>query len=75
MVANPANTNALILKQNSEGIPEENITCLTRLDHNRAQAQVRASPGSPQQGTGAGAYITWLTHTWTTACMDAFVVP
>lgn len=40
MVANPANTNALILKENAPKIPPENVTCLTRLDHNRALGQV-----------------------------------
>lgn len=40
VVANPANTNAFILSQNAPSIPRENITCLTRLDHNRAIAQV-----------------------------------
>ncbi len=40
VVANPANTNALILKENAPKIPKENITCLTRLDHNRALGQV-----------------------------------
>ena len=41
VVANPANTNALILSENAPSIPKENITCLTRLDHNRALGQVR----------------------------------
>lgn len=41
VVANPANTNALILKEYAPSIPAENISCLTRLDHNRALAQVR----------------------------------
>lgn len=40
MVANPANTNALILKENAPKIPNENVTCLTRLDHNRALGQI-----------------------------------
>ena len=40
VVANPANTNALILSQNAPSIPKKNITCLTRLDHNRAQGQI-----------------------------------
>ena len=44
MVANPANTNALILKENAPSIPAEDITCLTRLDHNRALGQVRILP-------------------------------
>ncbi|KAK4592858.1 hypothetical protein RGQ29_017134 [Quercus rubra] len=40
VVPNPANTNALILKQFAPSIPKENITCLTRLDHNRALGQI-----------------------------------
>ena len=45
VVANPANTNALILKENAPKIPAENITCLTRLDHNRALGQVAEKAG------------------------------
>lgn len=40
VVANPANTNALILKEYAPSIPAKNITCLTRLDHNRALGQI-----------------------------------
>ncbi|XP_030946972.1 malate dehydrogenase, cytoplasmic-like [Quercus lobata] len=40
VVANPANANALILKQFAPSISKENITCLTRLDHNRALGQI-----------------------------------
>lgn len=40
MVANPVNTNALILKEHAPSLPPENITCLTRLDQNRALAQI-----------------------------------
>lgn len=40
VVANPANTNALILKEFAPSIPEKNISCLTRLDHNRALEQI-----------------------------------
>ncbi|KAL5571632.1 hypothetical protein UlMin_021229 [Ulmus minor] len=40
VVANPANTNAWILKEFAPSIPEKNITCLTRLDHNRALGQI-----------------------------------
>ncbi|KAI3796671.1 hypothetical protein L1987_39350 [Smallanthus sonchifolius] len=40
VVANPANTNALILKEFAPSIPEENITSLSRLDHNRALNQI-----------------------------------
>jgi malate dehydrogenase len=41
IVANPANTNAIILKEYAPSIPAKHITCMTRLDHNRALAQVR----------------------------------
>ncbi len=47
VVANPANTNALILRENAPSIPAENITALTRLDHNRALGQARRAPCVP----------------------------
>merc|ERR1712127_635895 len=40
VVGNPANTNALIAAQCAPNIPKSNFTALTRLDHNRAQAQI-----------------------------------
>lgn len=40
VVGNPANTNCMIAKKFAPSIPNENFTCLTRLDQNRAQAQV-----------------------------------
>jgi len=40
VVGNPANTNALITQRNAPSIPKENFTAMTRLDQNRAQAQV-----------------------------------
>jgi len=46
VVANPANTNALILKENAPLIPEKNVTCLTRLDHNRALGQIALRTGT-----------------------------
>jgi len=45
VVANPANTNCLILQQNAKGIPHENFSCLTRLDHNRAVSQLALRTG------------------------------
>ncbi len=45
VVANPANTNALILKEHAPSIPPENITCMTRLDHNRAMGQLSVRSG------------------------------
>lgn len=47
VVANPANTNALILSNYAPKIPKENVTCLTRLDHNRALGQVSEKTGVP----------------------------
>ena len=41
VVGNPANTNAMICSHFAPSIPNENFTALTRLDHNRAKAQVR----------------------------------
>jgi len=40
VVGNPANTNAFICKRYAPSIPAENFSCLTRLDQNRAVAQV-----------------------------------
>ncbi|TVU01406.1 hypothetical protein EJB05_53119 [Eragrostis curvula] len=45
VVANPANTNALVLKEFAPAIPAKNITCLTRLDHNRALGQISEKLG------------------------------
>lgn len=45
VVANPANTNAWVLKKHAPSIPAENITCLTRLDHNRALGQLSERSG------------------------------
>ncbi len=47
MVGNPANTNALIAQQNAPDIPPERFTAMTRLDHNRAIAQLSAKSGVP----------------------------
>lgn len=40
VVGNPANTNALIAQANAPDLPPENFTAMTRLDHNRALAQL-----------------------------------
>merc|ERR1711912_133434 len=50
VVGNPANTNALIAAQCAPSIPKENFTALTRLDHNRACAQLALSLGE-KKGT------------------------
>jgi len=41
-VGNPANTNCLIARSNAPDIPAERFTAMTRLDHNRAVAQLAA---------------------------------
>ncbi|SJN46126.1 Malate dehydrogenase [Microbacterium esteraromaticum] len=40
VVGNPANTNALIAASAADGVPAERFTALTRLDENRARAQL-----------------------------------
>ena len=40
VVGNPANTNALIASSNAPDIDPKNFTAMTRLDHNRAMAQL-----------------------------------
>jgi malate dehydrogenase len=46
VVGNPANTNCLIAKSNAPDIPAERFTAMTRLDHNRAIAQLAARTGA-----------------------------
>ena len=40
VVGNPANTNALIAMNNADGLDPRQFTAMTRLDHNRAMAQI-----------------------------------
>ena len=46
VVGNPANTNALIAMSNADGVPSERFTAMTRLDHNRAIAQLAKKTGA-----------------------------
>ena len=46
VVGNPANTNALITQANAPDIDPRNFTAMTRLDHNRALAQLAAKTDS-----------------------------
>jgi malate dehydrogenase len=46
VVGNPANTNCLIAQSNAPDIPRERFTAMTRLDHNRAIAQLAAKVGA-----------------------------
>jgi malate dehydrogenase len=45
VVGNPANTNSLIAMHNAADVPAERFTAMTRLDHNRALAQIAAKAG------------------------------
>lgn len=45
VVGNPANTNALIAQRNAPDLQARNFTAMTRLDHNRAMAQLAAKAG------------------------------
>ena len=47
VTGNPANTNALIAMSNAPDIPPERFAALTRLDHNRALAQLARRTGAP----------------------------
>ena len=46
VVGNPANTNALIAQQNAPDLNPANFTAMTRLDHNRALAQLANKTGT-----------------------------
>jgi len=47
VVGNPANTNALICSHYAPTIPKENFSAMTRLDQNRASAQISLKVGQP----------------------------
>jgi len=46
VVGNPANTNALIAMSHAPDVPSERFTAMTRLDHNRAIAQLSKKTGA-----------------------------
>ena len=47
VVGNPANTNCLIAMSNAPDVPRERFNAMTRLDHNRAIAQLANKLGKP----------------------------
>ena len=51
MVGNPANTNALIAMSNAPDVPRERFTAMTRLDQNRAVAQLAEKRGVERRAT------------------------
>mmetsp|Transcript_7746 Transcript_7746/g.23353 ORF Transcript_7746/g.23353 Transcript_7746/m.23353 type:complete len:330 (-) Transcript_7746:136-1125(-) len=63
VVGNPANTNCLIAATNAPNIPRENFSALTRLDHNRAIAQLGLKAGVPLEQVANA--IIWGNHSST----------
>lgn len=63
VVGNPANTNAFIVSQYAPSIPKENFSAMTRLDHNRAQAQVAKRLGVPVDAVEG--VVVWGNHSTT----------
>jgi malate dehydrogenase len=60
VVGNPANTNALIAQSNAPDIPAERFTAMTRLDQNRAVAQLASKLGVPV--TDIQDLVVWGNH-------------
>lgn len=63
VVGNPANTNALIARENARDLEPRNFTAMTRLDHNRAKAQLAAKAGA--HVSDARGVIIWGNHSAT----------
>jgi malate dehydrogenase len=63
VVGNPANTNALIAQQNAPDLNPANFTAMTRLDHNRAMAQLANNTG--KHVTDVKGVIIWGNHSAT----------
>ncbi|MEM7613152.1 MAG: malate dehydrogenase, partial [Pseudomonadota bacterium] len=63
VVGNPANTNALIAQANAPDLEARNFTAMTRLDHNRAVAQLGSKTGN--HVTDISNLIIWGNHSAT----------
>jgi len=63
VVGNPANTNALIARANARDLNARNFTAMTRLDHNRALAQLAQKTGT--HVTRIKKMIIWGNHSST----------
>jgi malate dehydrogenase len=63
VVGNPANTNALIASSHAPDVPKERFTAMTRLDHNRAVAQLALKAEVPI--TSVEGVIVWGNHSAT----------
>ena len=60
VVGNPCNTNCLIALNNAPGLPAENFSAMTRLDHNRAMAQLAEKSG--RHNTDVQQVVIWGNH-------------
>lgn len=63
VVGNPANTNALIAYRNAPNLKPGQFTAMTRLDHNRAVAQLASKTG--KHSTDVKDMIIWGNHSAT----------
>jgi len=63
VVGNPANTNALIAQRNASDLDPRRFTAMTRLDHNRAIAQLAAK--ADVHGTAITKMTIWGNHSAT----------
>jgi len=63
VVGNPANTNSLIAQRNAPGLDPRQFTAMTRLDHNRAEAQLAAKTG--EHVTAVSNLCIWGNHSAT----------
>ena len=63
VVGNPANTNAYIAMTNAPRLKRSNFTAMTRLDHNRAIAQLAEKTGKPV--TAINRMTIWGNHSST----------
>ncbi len=63
VVGNPANTNALIAMHNAPDVPNERFAAMTRLDENRAYAQLAKKAGVPV--TAVSNVTIWGNHSAT----------
>jgi malate dehydrogenase len=63
VVGNPCNTNCLIAMHSAPDVPDERFSAMTRLDQNRAQAQLAAKAGV--QTTSVKNALIWGNHSAT----------
>jgi malate dehydrogenase len=63
VVGNPANTNALIARENAPDLDPRNFTAMTRLDHNRARAMLAGKVGA--HVSAVDGVIIWGNHSAT----------